>query len=303
VIEESEHGAPSAGAVLSDRFGSDEIFERILTAADEEIQTSFRKLFFSALAGGLAITLTFLLYANLYAASGGHPILSGLLYPIGFVYIILGRYQLYTENTLPPVTLVLERLASLPLLLYVWIGVFLGNAIGGSLGALVLAYTGVLSPEAMNAATTIAHKGLQTPFGALFFKAAIAGFIVAGVVWLDYAVREGITRFFLIYMAFLAIPYGNLYHSVVSVTETVYLSLLGEIAFIPGMVYFVFPVLLGNTIGGVLLVTVVNYFQTARRRVRSARGGGTDVQLSLPETLLGPLVGRTYVSPEEDDEE
>lgn len=298
----SEHGAPSVGAVVSDRFGTDEIFQRIITAADEEMRTSTRELFFSALAGGFAITVTFLLYATLYASTGGHPVLSSILYPIGFVYIILGGYQLYTENTLPPVTLVLEGLASIPLLFYVWIIVFLGNAVGGGLGAFVLSFTDVFSPEASEAATKISLKGLNTPFDILFYRASFAGLIVAGVVWLDYAARETISRFFLVYMAFLAIPMGNLNHSVVSATELMYLVFEGEAAFLPGLYGFVFPVLLGNTVGGVVFVTLVNYFQTTRERLREAREFAPGNQLNWQEWFLGGIVGRSYIPSEMGDE-
>ncbi|MXV64145.1 hypothetical protein GS429_19155 [Natronorubrum sp. JWXQ-INN-674] len=294
-VEQSRHGAPAVGAVVRDRFESNEVFQRIIAAADEEIDIGLRELFFSSLAGGFAITLTFLIYASMTASTDGHPILSGILYPIGFVYIILGGYQLYTENTLPPVALVLERLASLPALLRIWVVVLIGNFAGGGLGALVLAYTGVFSPEAATAATGIAMAGMETPFWDLFFKAGFAGLIVAGVVWLDYAVRDTITRFFLIYMAFLMIPYANLYHVVVSFTEVMYLVFLGSIGIIPGLTGFILPVLLGNTIGGVLLVTVVNYFQTTERRLESARKDGAERQLTIREWLIGGPVGRAYV--------
>lgn len=63
-------------------------------------------------------------------------------------------------------------------------------------------------------------------------------------------------------MAFLAIPLGNLFHVVVASTEVVYLVLEGQIGLLYGVSNFALPVLLGNTVGGVLLVTIVNYFQT-----------------------------------------
>lgn len=294
-IKRSEHGAPAVGSVVTDRFSTEEIFQRIITAADEEMGTSTRELFFSALAGGFAITITFLLYASLYASTDGHPILSAILYPIGFVYIILGGYQLYTENTLPPVTLVLERVASLPFLFYIWSVVFIGNAVGGSIGAFVLASTEIFSPEASLAAQKIAMKGFEASFGSLFFKASFAGLIVAGVVWLDYAARDTVSRFLFVYMAFLAIPLGNLYHSVVSTTELMYLVFHGQVAITSGLYGFVLPVLLGNTIGGVLFVTVVNYFQTTKMRLEEAREFGPKRQLSWSELFLGGIVGRSYV--------
>ncbi|MCQ4334787.1 formate/nitrite transporter family protein [Natronomonas sp. F2-12] len=293
-VERSRSGAPAVGEVVRDRFDTDEVFQRIIVAADEEIDTGARELFFSALAAGFAITLTFLIYSSMSAKSE-NPVIASLLYPIGFVYIILGGYQLYTENTLPPVALVLERLASIPTLLRTWGIVAVGNFVGGGLGALVLAYTGVFSPETAAAAIEISQHGLHTDFWDLFFKAGFAGLIVASVVWLDFAARDTISRFFLVYIAFLMIPLGDLFHVVVSFTELMYLFYLGEAALLGGLVEFVLPVFLGNTIGGVVLVTVVNYFQTTERRLESAREDGADRQLSIQEWIGGGSVGRTYV--------
>ncbi len=252
----------SESSVLRDRFTSNEIFERVIVDADEEISRSFRELFFSGLAAGFAITLTVLLYTSMTHAAGGIPLVGALLYPIGFVYIILGNYQLYTENTLPPVALVIERMASVPAMLGMWGVVLLGNIAGGALGATALAYGGVFSPGATQTAIDIGMSGVETEWTALFFKAAFAGLIVAGVVWLDFGVTNSTARFLLVYMAFLAIPFGNLFHVVVASTEVIYLVLLGQIGLLYGAYNFALPVLLGNTLGGVLLVTIVNYFQT-----------------------------------------
>ena len=294
-LDRSVHGAPAEGAAVRDRFDTDEVFHRIIVAADEEVSTPTRELWFSGLAAGFCITITFLLYASLTSATDGHPLLRAVLYPVGFIYIILGGYNLYTEDTLPPVALVLERLASFPALFRIWGVVLTGNFVGGGLGALLLATTGVFSPDVEATAIDIAMKGIQTPFADLFFKALIAGFIVAGVVWLNFTARDVIARFALTYMAFLCIPYGDLYHVVVSFTELVYLVLHGEAAFGAGLAGFVLPVVLGNTLGGALLVTVVNYFQTTERRVRAARVNGMARQLTTREWLLGGWAGRSYV--------
>lgn len=252
----------SESSILRDRFTSEEIFERVVVDADEEISRSFRELFFSGLAAGFAITLTVLLYASMTHEADGIPVIGALLYPIGFVYIILGNYQLYTENTLPPVALVIERMASVPAMLGMWSFVLLGNVVGGALGATALAYGGVFSPEVAQTATEIGMTGVETDWIALFTKGAFAGLLVAGVVWLDFGVQNATARLLLVYMAFLAIPLGNLFHVVVASTEVAYLVLEGHIGLMSGISQFALPVLLGNTVGGVLLVTIVNYFQT-----------------------------------------
>ncbi|WP_222919215.1 formate/nitrite transporter family protein [Natrinema sp. SYSU A 869] len=294
-VERSRSGAPAVGAVVRDRFSADEVFQRIVAAADEEVTSGSRELFFSGIAAGFAITITVLLYASLHDSTGGHPILSALLYPLGFIYIIIGGYQLYTENTLPPVALSLERIASIPALLRHWTIVLAGNFTGSAIGAAALAWGGVFSPGAADAAVYLGTHGMETPWFDLFFKAAFAGLIVAGVVWVEYAARETIARIVIVYMAFLAIPIGNLFHVVTSFTEMAYIVFRGEVALIPGLTQFVLPVLLGNTIGGILLVTVVNYFQTSERRLESARFEGNERQLSIREWLFGGYAGRSYV--------
>ncbi|WP_330633099.1 formate/nitrite transporter family protein [Halocatena halophila] len=296
VFERSRSGAPAAGRVVRDRFSADEVFQRIVAAADEEITSGSRELFFSALAAGFAITITFLLYSSMTAQTGGDPVLSTILYPLGFIYIIIGNYQLYTENTLPPVALTLDRLASMPALLRHWFIVLIGNFTGGAMGAMTLTWGGVFSPGAAQAALEHAETGVHTPVSSLFFKAAFAGLIVAGVVWIVYAVQDTISRLVVVYLAFLAIPMGNLFHVVVSFTEMIYLVLGGHLALSEGVIHFVLPVLLGNTFGGIVLVTVVNYFQTTEHRLESARFDGANRQLSLREWTLGGFVGRSYVS-------
>ncbi|MDZ5812903.1 formate/nitrite transporter family protein, partial [Halorubrum sp. AD140] len=303
VVERSRSGAPAVGEAVRDRFSSDEVFQRIIAAADEEVTSGSRELFFSGLAAGLAITITFMLYVSLTAATDGHPILSVLLYPLGFVYIIIGGYQLYTENTLPPVALTLERLASLPTLLRHWGIVLAGNFTGGAFGAAVLSYGGVFSEDdVIESAIYVSSGGLDVGFWPLFFKAAMAGLIVAGVVWVGFASTNSVTRLLVVYLAFLAIPLGNLYHVVVSFTEVIYLfveqgiPLFGaEISLYSGIVGFVVPVLLGNTLGGVVLVTLVNYFQTSEERLEEARFEGVSRRLTVPEWVFGRAAGRSYV--------
>ncbi|MDR5671711.1 formate/nitrite transporter family protein [Halalkaliarchaeum sp. AArc-GB] len=286
-------GIPVRGEVIADRFSSDEVFQRIVADADHEITSSVRELFFSGVAAGFAITITFLLYASMTTKTDS-SIVAALLYPLGFIYIIIGGYQLYTENTLPPVALTLERLASIPALLRHWSIVLAGNFAGGAVGAVVLAYGGVFSPEATAVAIDLAEKGVATPAWDLFFKAAFAGLIVAGVVWINFASQDTISRLVVVYLAFLAIPLGDLFHVVVSFTEALYLMLVGDLGFVVGMWEFVIPVLLGNTIGGVLLVTVVNYYQTSERRLEVERFEHVR-RLSIREWLLGNIAGRSYV--------
>jgi formate/nitrite transporter FocA (FNT family) len=286
-VTQAASGAPAAGWAVGDRFSADEIFQRVLASADEEIATGTVELLFSGLAAGFAITLTFVGHAVITAYFPQNQAFAAVLYPIGFLYIILGRYQLYTENTLPPVALVLARLASLPLLFRVWAFVLVGNLIGACLGAFVLANAHVLSPDAARAGTEFARHGLSLGWWAVFWKAIFAGWIVGGVVWLNHASRDTVARFFLIYIAFYTISAAELYHVITTACDALYYIFVTEAGLVHVFAAFWLPVFLGNTIGGVFLVALVNYAQIEDRRVPEVR------ELSLREVLVSWRGGNT----------
>lgn len=258
---------PSEGETVEDRLDAEETIQRVVAAADAEVARDDTELFFSGLAAGFAITLTFLLHAVGAAAVSGPAatVLGSLLYPLGFLYIIVGRYQLYTENTLPPVTLVLERIASVPTLLRVWGVVLVANVVGAAAGAFVLANSGVMSTDVAAAALTFGRGGLETAAIDLFLKALFAGWLVAGLVWMLHSVRDSVSRILLVYVVFLAIPAAELYHVVVSTVDALYLVFVGDAGLVAVTLGFFLPVLVGNTVGGVVFVALVNYAQTSER--------------------------------------
>ncbi|MFW6088708.1 MAG: formate/nitrite transporter family protein [Gemmatimonadota bacterium] len=286
--EKAESGAPAAGWAIGDRFSWDEIHQRLLASAAEEIDSPVRQLFFSGVTAGFAIVLTFIGFAVGKAQFPDNDFLAALLYPVGFLYIILGRYQLYTENTLPPVKLVLMRFASLPLLLRLWGTVLLANLVGAALGALVLARTHVLSPEAIEAGASFARHGFEVGAWTAFFKALFAGWLVAGVVWLGYAARDSVTRFLLVYIVFYLIGVAELFHVVTTAADVLFFVFLGTPG--PGVgglaAGFWLPVLLGNTVGGVLVFTLLAYAQAESRRHEEVS------VLSLRDSLLSLKGGR-----------
>lgn len=278
----AESGAPAAGWAIGDRFSWDEIHQRLLASAAEEIDSSVRELFFSGVTAGIAIVLTFIGFAVGRAQFPENDFLAAILYPVGFIYIILGRYQLYTENTLPPVKLVLVRFAGLPLLLRLWSTVLVANLVGAALGALLLARTHVLSPDAVAAGAEFALHGYEVGAWTAFFKALFAGWLVAGVVWLGYAARDSVTRLLLIYIVFYMIGVAELFHVVTAAADVLFFVFLGAPG--PGLAAlatgFWLPVLLGNTVGGVLVFTLLVYAQA-----ESARPEDVPV-LSLRESLF-----------------
>ncbi len=277
----SEHGAPTAGKAVGDVFDTDEIFERLIVSADDEFSRSARLLFLSGLAAGLTIALTFIGHAVLLGIAPESELITYLFYPVGFIFIALGRYHLFTEETLAPVALVLARIASLPRLLRIWSIVFVANLLGATVAAYFLANTGVFDAETQRAALEIGQHALEEPWADLFYKSLVAGWLVAGMVWLIHAVREAVARVLIIYLLMFMIPVADLYHCIVGSTEVLYLLFAYETTAVDYLWQFLAPVTLGNVVGGVGMVALLNYGQT-RHQLFPERG-----TLSWKAWLLG----------------
>lgn len=284
--DRSESGAPASGHAVRDLFSTDEIFQRIVATADEEFVRPVRLLFWSGLAAGLSVALSFVARAAVIAETGGENSLVGnLLYPVGFLLIVLGRYQLFTENTLTPVVLVLARIASLPLLLRLWGVVLAANVLGAALMAWVLATTGVFEPDSERVALALARHAMQVPAVDLFWKGMFAGWLVASMVWLNHAARDTITRFFLVFAIMFLVPTADLYHCIVGACEALYLVFHGGATLADAAIGFFLPVVIGNTLGGVLLVAIVNFAQTRTGHFEERLS--TDPSLTWRQWLFG----------------
>ena len=267
MLDRSESGAPASGHAVRDLFSTDEIFQRIVATADEEFVRSTRLLFFSGLAAGLSIGLSFVARAAMTAAVPGDAsgLIGGILYPMGFLLIVLGRYQLFTENTLTPVTLVLTRIAPVPKLLRVWGVVLAANVAGAAAVALLLARTGVFDADTAAAARGIAAHGMEVASGALFWKGVVAGWLVASMVWLNHAARETTARLFIVFAIMYLVPAADLFHCIIGACEALFLVFQGQASLLDAGRFFG-AVVAGNTVGGVLLVAILNYSQTRARR-------------------------------------
>ena len=268
--DETASRSPSSGSAVNDFFSSSEIFQRVLATAEDELNKPLTLLFWSGLAAGLALGLTFLARVIFTALTPGDPsvLLGNILYPIGFVLIVLGRYQLFTENTLTPLTLVMGRYATLPDLFKLWGIVFAANMVGAIIISALLAYTTVLEPEARETAIALAASSLKTDWGAIFFRSVIAGWLVAGMVWLIHSSRDTITRLLLIWIIMYFIGAAHFFHVITSSVEIFFYALDGHtdsLAFLPN---FVLPVLLGNIFGGVVFVAILNYVQVGEKPFR-----------------------------------
>ena len=260
---EGESRSPSSGSAVSDFFSSSEIFQRVLATAEDELNKPLSLLFWSGISAGLALGLTFLARVIFTSVTPGDSsgLVGNLLYPIGFVLIVLGRYQLFTENTLTPLSLVLSRFATLPDLFKLWGTVFAANMIGAVTISALVAFTSVLEPSARETAVKLGEESLKVSWGAIFYRSVIAGWLVAAMVWLVHSARDTISRLFIIWIIMYFVGAAHFFHVITSSVEVFFYAFDGHVdslAFLPN---FVAPVLLGNIFGGVVFVAVLNYAQ------------------------------------------
>lgn len=297
----SASGAPSGGEAVEDMLSADDIFRRVAATADDEFTRAPANLFYSGIAAGLSIGVTFLARAALGAETGSVGEVPGdLLYPLGFVLVAIGRYQLFTENTLTPVTLVLTRLASIPALLRLWGIVVVANLIGAGAAAWLFSTGNALDPQIAAVATELSAEALDQPLDLLFVRAIMAGVLVASMVWLVHAVRQGIGRIVVVYLTMLLIPIAGLYHCITGFCEVFYGVLQGQGGIGQAFGFFV-AVAAGNILGGIVLVAFINYGQTGDKRFPERTA--PELRLSTRELLLGFRTGaleQKRVAPERD---
>ncbi len=195
--------------------------------------------------------------------SGGVGLLAYAAYPIGFIFVMLSRQQLFTTNTVTPVFVVMdEDLSQLWNMLRMWGILFVSNVLGALVFAFAVTHTEILPVPALNVLLEEAAQKMEPGFLALTIKGVVGGWLVAFVVWLVASARDTTSQLFLIWAPVFLIPATGLVHCIAGSSEVMVGAFGGEIPWGEFLFGFLLPATLGNAIGGVVLVTLLNYGQT-----------------------------------------
>jgi formate/nitrite transporter FocA (FNT family) len=239
------------------------VHQAILMEGEEELQRTSAALAWSGLAAGISMGLSLavegILRAHLPDAPW-RPLVTKFGYTIGFLVVILGRQQLFTENTLTPVLPWLQRRCTLANVLRLWSVVLAANLVGALLFALAAYSTGAFPPDARAAFAEIARDALGGGgFGAVLARAVPAGWIIALVVWVLPGAESG--RVAAIFLLTYVIGLGGFAHIVAGAAEVFYGALAGVVTWPAAVGGYLVPTLLGNVLGGAILVTLLNHAQ------------------------------------------
>jgi formate/nitrite transporter FocA (FNT family) len=252
------------------RLTATEIHENIREPAEKEIERPAAALLWSALASGLAIGFSFLAAAFTSHLAPDHyrTAAAAAAYPLGFIFVIMARSELFTENTLVPVVPFLERRDSETFrkLLRLWALLLLGNLVGAVIFAWTLARTPMVEPALHDALRHLASVATSGGFGQVLYGGVYAGWLIALLAWLLASTRYTGAQIAFIWLCTAPIHALGFKHSIAGSVEAFYLAADGRASWGDMLASFVVPSVLGNAIGGVLLVALLNYGQVAAER-------------------------------------
>ncbi len=262
-------GAPADRPDAGTRLSASQIHDNVMSQANEELDRAASSLFISSLASGLAIGFSFL--GGAYASSVASPAHAGAAmaaaYPLGFILVIMARSELFTENTLTPVLPLLHRRSTEALvkMLRVWVLLLAGNLLGTVIFAWLMARTPALPAPLQRAMLQVAEQATSSSFLLTLYQGIFAGWLIALLTWVLASTHRTGAQLALIWLLTAPISAFGFRHSIVGSAEAFYRAWSGSSGWGP-MIAFIAAAVVGNTIGGVLLVALLNYGQVVTER-------------------------------------
>ena len=249
------------------RLNSPTIYEIVSTEGEIELARSLPSLGWSGLAAGLCIT--FSLFCEGYIRhhlEEENFLLENIGYTFGFVIVIVGRLQLFTENTVTVVLPLLEKrtLRNFLRTFNLWTVVLLTNFIGTFIIALLVTKFELVHDDMLSTFTDISMHAVDKPFFVIFRTAIPAGFLIACLVWMMPSARGG-AEFWIIMMMTYIIAIGDFAHIVAGSVESFLLILQGLISMEQMFAYLV-AACAGNVVGGTFLFALLAYNQVKNER-------------------------------------
>ncbi|MEL7175534.1 MAG: formate/nitrite transporter family protein [Pseudomonadota bacterium] len=240
------------------------IYEVIRRDGDEELERTTRALIWSGVAAGMMISFSVVGEAILRTYLPDTPsryLIENLGYSLGFLIVILGRMQLFTENTITTVLPVMhDPCATMVMrMLRLWGIVLAANVVGAFAIATLYAFTPALPAEIAPALIALSEHATGFAPTEAFFRAIPAGILVASIVWMLPQAESG--AFLLIATFTWLIAAGDFTHIVAGSVEMAYLMVQGQLGFTDAISRFFLPVLAGNVIGGTAVFTLMAYGQ------------------------------------------
>ena len=262
-----------------------EIIEDASQIGEKRLDRSFFGDIVTSFIGGMSICFGVLATAWAATSLGGAPapsvahLIGALAYPIGFVILLIGKSELFTENFLLPVTGVIQGRGRLVDLLALWGRSLVFNLVGSFVFALLVSRPDVLPEPVALHIEELGRHVVDYGFWTAFVKAIFAGWLMTILTWLLLAAEGMGPRLFIIWLIGTLIILGEFAHIVISGAEIFMAILLGA-PIAPGEWFTgsFWPILVGNVVGGVVFVTLLEYVQAqySHPKPEPEEGSGPD---------------------------
>lgn len=267
-----------------ERPSAQDIYEQVANNARQELGRSSVALAISGLAGGIFMGLSGLgnaIAIALLTAPGAEPanstlFIAKMFYPLGFIVVILGRSQLFTENTLYPVALVLSEKKHFWKTIRLWSIVLPANVLGALVFAAIAGLTGALNPNMVHALARLGLEALHHPTATIFWSGVMGGWIIATVAWLVSGSHSITGSVMIIWMLAFVVGLGNFAHCIAASGEILTTVLIGQ-APLGAFLHWLWLAVAGNICGGVGMVTLLEYGQVVY-------GGDAEAEALPPAT-------------------
>ncbi|WP_442874030.1 formate/nitrite transporter family protein, partial [Aurantimonas sp. C2-4-R8] len=242
------------------------VYELVRQEGEDELSRPTSSLWWSGLAAGLSIGFSVFAQAAIRANlpdTDWRPLIDSWGYAVGFLIVILGRQQLFTEITLTATLPVLARpswrghLAIARL----WLIVFAANMVGTTIFGAAIAFDVLNLPDIAKAAIEISQEAMEPGFGHTLLRGIAAGWLMATVVWLLPSADK--SSFLVIALLTYLIALFHLSHVVAGSVEAMALVFSGHLSFVDAVIGFYVPALIGNILGGATLFALISYGQVA----------------------------------------
>jgi len=243
---------------------ADITYEVIRRRGEEELARPLAALFFSGLAAGLSMGFSLLAEGFLHTflpEATWAPLVSKLGYSVGFLMVILGSQQLFTENTLTAIIPLLARRTRKAFLdvAKLWAVVLVANLLGAVIFAWGISMSSVLDPAVHESLHVIGLVAADGTTWQLILQGIMAGWLIALMVWMLPATQGGKTAI-IVLMTYL-IGLGGFPHIIAGSVEVLYAVAHDGLPWTEYLLHWAPATLLGNVIGGVALVSALNYAQ------------------------------------------
>ncbi len=254
---------------------------------------SFYKMFMLAILAGifigfgaiLATTVSAgwptVLSGSAWASSGVKNLLSGSVFTVGLMLVVLAGAELFTGNNLIAIALCSKKVKIFHVLKS-WIVVWIGNFAGSLLLAVLYFGTGLwkgttngLSAIGANA-VTIANTKANLTFGDTFFRGILCNVLVCLAVWISVSAKDTVGKIFAIFFPIMAFVAMGLEHSIANmyfIPVGIFINAGSAVPILTlgwaGAFNNIIAATLGNMVGGVLLVGIM-YWSIYLRQGRNA---------------------------------